>query len=80
MASITVHVLAFGPAAERLGGRHHTHEVEEGTTAEGLAVALGLDDWLGMGMALAISGERVERGAVLEHGVELALLPPVSGG
>ena len=47
---------------------------------EGLAVALGLDDWLGMGMALAIGGERVERGAVLEHGVELALLPPVSGG
>ena len=33
-----------------------------------------------MGMALAIGGLRVERDAVLEDGVELALLPPVSGG
>ena len=48
--------------------------------AEGLAIALGLDDWLAMGMALAIGGQRVERDAVLEDGVELALLPPVSGG
>jgi molybdopterin converting factor small subunit len=31
-------------------------------------------------MALAIDGERVERDTVLSEGVELALLPPVSGG
>ncbi|MEC8625403.1 MAG: MoaD/ThiS family protein [Candidatus Thermoplasmatota archaeon] len=80
MGLITVHILAFGPAAERLDGRHHVREVEVGTTAEGLAIALGLDDWLTMGMALAIGGQRVERDAVLEDGVELALLPPVSGG
>ena len=80
MGSITVHVLAFGPAAERLGGRHHTREVEQGTTAEALAKALGLDDWLAMGMALAICGQRVNGDALLQEGVELALLPPVSGG
>ena len=80
MGLIMVHILAFGPAAERLDGRHHVREVEAGTTAEGLAIALGLDDWLAMGMALAIGGQRVERDAVLEDGVELALLPPVSGG
>ncbi|MGB0489566.1 MAG: MoaD/ThiS family protein [Candidatus Poseidoniaceae archaeon] len=80
MGSITVHVLAFGPAAERLGGRHHTREVEQGTTAEALAKALGLDDWLAMGMALAIGGQRVNGDALLQEGVELALLPPVSGG
>lgn len=80
MTSITVHVLAFGPAAERLGGRHHTKAIQPGTTAGGFAVSLGLEDWLGMGMALAIDGERVERDTVLVDGVELALLPPVSGG
>ena len=80
MTSITVHVLAFGPAAERLGGRHHTKTIQTGTTAGELAVSLGLEDWLGMGMALAIDGERVERTTVLNDGVELALLPPVSGG
>lgn len=80
MTSITVHVLAFGPAAERLGGRHHTKAIQAGTTAGELAVSLGLEDWLGMGMALAIDGERVERATVLNDGVELALLPPVSGG
>ena len=80
MTSITVHVLAFGPAAERLGGRHHTKDVQQGTTAGALAVSLGLEDWLSMGMALAINGERVERDTVLGDGVEIALLPPVSGG
>ena len=48
MGLITVHILAFGPAAERLDGRHHVREIEAGTTAEGLAIALGLDDWLAM--------------------------------
>ena len=80
MTSITVHVLAFGPAAERLEGRHHTKAIQSGTTAGECAVSLGLEDWLGMGMALAIDGERVERDTVLVDGVELALLPPVSGG
>lgn len=80
MASITIHVLAFGPAAERLGDRHHTKVVQHGTTAGELAVSLGLEDWLGMGMALAIDGEQVEPATVLNDGVELALLPPVSGG
>ena len=80
MTTITVHVLAFGPAAERLGGRHHTKSIQQGTTAGALATSLGLEDWLGMGMALAIDGERVERDTVLSEGVELALLPPVSGG
>ena len=80
MTTITVHVLAFGPAAERLGGRHHTKSVQQGTTAGSLATSLGLEDWLGMGMALAIDGERVERDTLLSEGVELALLPPVSGG
>ena len=80
MTSITVHVLAFGPAAERLEGRHHTKAIQSGTTAGEFAVSLGLEDWLGMGMALAIDGERVERDTVLVDGGELALLPPVSGG
>ena len=80
MSSITVRVLAFGPAAVRLGGRHHTHDVASGTTAGALAATLGLQDWLDMGMALAIDGHRVERDALLAEGVELAFLPPASGG
>ena len=33
-----------------------------------------IDDWLAMGMALAIGGQRVNGDALLQEGVELALL------
>jgi molybdopterin converting factor small subunit len=77
---VDVRLLAFGPVAERLGGRHHVVEVELGTTLQALVVHLGLSDWLGMGMALAIDGTHVEASTPIQGPVEIALLPPVSGG
>ncbi len=77
---IEVRVLAFGPVAERLGGRHHTCTVEPGSTLRDLACQLGVEDWLGMGMAVAVNGTRVEADATVTSPVEVAFLPPVSGG
>jgi len=39
---ITVSVLAFGPLAERLGGREHTYELLENTSVKGLIEHVGI--------------------------------------
>jgi molybdopterin converting factor small subunit len=77
---ITVSVLAFGPLAERLGGREHTYELLENTSVEGLIEHVGLYEWISFGLTVAINGERCDVSTVLTNGCEVALLPPVSGG
>jgi|TARA_Y200000002_G_C22627131_1_gene640803 molybdopterin converting factor small subunit len=41
---------------------------------------LDLTEWIEFGLSVAINGDRCSVDAVLEDGVEVALLPPVSGG
>lgn len=75
-----VRVLAFGQVAEELGGRHHEHTVNGGTTVRDLVVSLGLERWIQFGLSVAIDGTRCDVDTVLSEGNEVALLPPVSGG
>jgi molybdopterin converting factor small subunit len=77
---IAITVLAFGPLAERLGGRHHHHEVGHNTTVRQLVVNLGLEEWIAFGLSVAVNGERCSMDKELLQGQEVALLPPVSGG
>jgi molybdopterin converting factor small subunit len=77
---VEVRLLAFGPVGERLGGRHHVREVAPGTSLHRLVVDLGLEDWLSMGMALAVDGTHVDAETEIHAPVEVALLPPMSGG
>ena len=76
----TVRVLAFGQVAEQLGGRHHEHTVDDGTTVRDLVMALGLESWIQFGLSVAVNGTRCDLDTPLSNDVELALLPPVSGG
>ena len=80
MESITVHVLAFGPLAEQMGGRSTSASVTKGTTIESLVQKLDLSRWLEFGLSVAVNGLRVTTDTVLQHEDEVALLPPVSGG
>ena len=41
---------------------------------------LDLAEWIDFGLSVAVDGDRCSIDAVLEDGVEVALLPPVSGG
>jgi len=79
-ATHTVRVLAFGQVAEQLGGRHHEHTVDDGTTVRDLVMALGLESWIQFGLSVAVNGTRCDLDTPLSNDVELALLPPVSGG
>ncbi len=75
-----VKVLAFGPLAEELGGREHQITLPSGSAIRFLVEEMGLDHWLGQGLALAVNGNRVEEDFPLSENDEVALLPPVSGG
>ena len=75
-----VKVLAFGPLAEDLGGREHQITLPSGSAIRFLVEEMGLDHWLGQGLALAVNGNRVEEDFPLTENDEVALLPPVSGG
>lgn len=75
-----VKVLAFGPLAEELGGREHQITLPSGSAIRFLVEEMGLDHWLGQGLALAVNGNRVEEDFPLTENDEVALLPPVSGG
>jgi molybdopterin converting factor small subunit len=76
----TVRVLAFGQVGEQLGGRHHEHKVEDGTTIRDFVMTLGLESWIQFGLSVAVNGSRCDLDTPLSSDVELALLPPVSGG
>jgi molybdopterin converting factor small subunit len=77
---VLVKVLVFGPLAEELGGREHQITLPSGSAIRFLVEEMGLDHWLGQGLALAVNGNRVEEDFPLTENDEVALLPPVSGG
>jgi molybdopterin converting factor small subunit len=75
-----VKVLAFGPIAEALGGREHQIELPVTSSARFLIEEIGMEMWLGKGLAISLNGRKVDEDAPLSDGDEIALLPPVSGG
>ena len=75
-----VTVLAFGPIAEALGGRKHHIELPINSSARFLIEEIGMEMWLGKGIAISLNGHQVNEDAPLSDGDEIALLPPVSGG
>ncbi|MDP6870373.1 MAG: MoaD/ThiS family protein [Candidatus Poseidoniaceae archaeon] len=75
-----VKVLAFGPIAEILGGRHHETTIPPNSSIRFLMEELELDVWLNKGIVFSINGETVSDDQPLFDGDEIALLPPVSGG
>jgi molybdopterin converting factor small subunit len=77
---VLVKVLVFGSLAEELGGREHQFTLPAGSAVRFLVEEMGLEHWLGQGLALAVNGKRVEEDFPLSEGDEIALLPPVSGG
>lgn len=77
---LLITILAFGQIAERLGGRTHHARVEKGTSVRELVEQLDLHEWISFGLSVAINGQRCEMSTTLETDVEVALLPPVSGG
>jgi molybdopterin converting factor small subunit len=78
--SMQVNVLAFGPIAEKMGGREHKFEVPPNSSVRFLLEEIGLDMWLGQGIVLSINGSIVGEDEPISEGDEVALLPPVSGG
>lgn len=78
--TVEITVIAFGPVAERLGGRLHSLEVASGSTISALIEQLDLTEWISFGLSVAINGERCSVDTAIEGPAEIALLPPVSGG
>lgn len=78
--TVSIVIIAFGPIAERLGGRKHALEVPTGSTVREIVESMELGEWISFGLSVAIGGNRCAIDAVVEDGAEVALLPPVSGG
>ena len=78
--TVEITVIAFGPVAERLGGRQHSVEVASGSTINELIGQLDLTEWISFGLSVAVNGERCSVDTVINGPSEIALLPPVSGG
>lgn len=79
-----VEVVLFAQAREHAGAERLTLTLPEGSRvadarAQLAAMHPALSDLLPV-TAFALDGELVRGDALLAHGVELALLPPVSGG
>jgi len=79
-----VRLLAFASAADAVGGAEQDLEVPPGTTVAALRELLGARYPMLLPLlpriAIAVGGEVVGDEAPLVDGVEVALLPPVSGG
>ncbi len=79
-----VRVLFFAHAREAAGTAQRDLTIADGSRVEDAVAALAREhpalDPLWPGLAIAVSGRLVRREAPLADGVELALLPPVSGG
>jgi molybdopterin converting factor small subunit len=75
-----IELICFGPLAEHLGWKSQEMNVDEGTTPRKIAELLGVSDWLNAGLTFAIDGQMCAPDNILSEGVELAMLPPVSGG
>ena len=75
-----VNVLAFGPIADKIGGREHQIDIPPNSSVRFLLEEMGLDMWLGQGIVISINGTKVGEDEPISEGDEVALLPPVSGG
>ncbi len=79
-----VRILAFATASELLGRAPRTIELAEGARLSDLKRLLEAENnaWstLWPRLAIAIGGQFRQDDAILTEGVEVALLPPVSGG
>lgn len=75
-----VALICFGPLAEHLGWKSQEIDVDDGTTPRMVAESLGISNWLSAGLTFAIDGEMCSPDEQLSENIELALLPPVSGG
>ncbi len=84
MGAMKVVVVAFATASDVLGQDGVEIDLPEGSRVRDLGAALverhpELEAMWGR-LAVAVDGELVDTGHPLEDGVEVALLPPVSGG
>jgi molybdopterin converting factor subunit 1 len=81
---MTIRVLLFAVLAQRVGARELTLRLPDGATVGDAVDALCAEHEAIRSMreiiAFAADMEYVERNFVLRDGVELALIPPVSGG
>ena len=79
-----VRIVAFATAAEALGSRELELELPEGANVAALRRSLEADHpgvaGLWSRLAVAVDGRIVDADVELAEGVEVALLPPVSGG
>lgn len=80
-----IRLLAFATAATALGGGEHAVELDAGATVADLAARLTATHPalvpLWPRLAIAVGGQLARDPATpLAEGVEVALLPPVSGG
>ncbi len=75
---MVVKVLAFGPLAEVLGGR--VHEIEGVSNVSEILERLGIQEWAENRLTVSINGIVCNLKTEVFDGVEVALLPPVSGG
>lgn len=84
MRRMKIRVLAFATARDALGQASLEIELPEGSTLADLAGRLRAHhpalETLWPRLAVAVDGELVAPGIVLDEGCEVALLPPVSGG
>lgn len=80
---ITVRVIAFATASQLLGGAR-SFELEDGARLSDLKRLLEAENsrWAALWprLAVAVGGQLRQDDATLSDGIEVALLPPVSGG
>ena len=65
--TVSIGIIAFGPIAERLGGRKHPQS-PNGCTVRELVLKHGLGEWISFGLSVAINGNRCAIDTVLEKG------------
>ena len=75
-----IEVLCFGPLAEALGWKSRQVILPDAARIIDLVSQLGIEVWNTAGLAFAINGEMATSDSILAEGMEVALLPPVSGG
>ncbi|HJN55896.1 MAG TPA: MoaD/ThiS family protein [Candidatus Poseidoniales archaeon] len=75
-----VHILLFGPLAERIGWREMEQNISPSMTIERILSDLELTVEEMRTTTTMLDGRRCEMSEMLGHATELALLPPVSGG
>jgi molybdopterin converting factor small subunit len=79
-SNMRIEVLCFGPLAEAVGWKSRQVTLPDAARISDLVSELGIEVWSTAGLAFAINGEMVPSDSMLTEGMEVALLPPVSGG